>query len=54
MLLASYVSGLIGTRGTQVRYALPRTLEKAIKIAVTVEQAELQERKGDAFYLDSE
>jgi hypothetical protein len=53
-LLASYVSGLIGTPGTQVRYALPRTLKEAIKIAVTVEQAELQVRKGDAFYLDSE
>jgi hypothetical protein len=39
MLLASYTSGLTGNPGKQVLYSLPPTLEDAIKIAVTVEQA---------------
>jgi hypothetical protein len=49
MLLASYTSGLTGNPGRQVRYSLPTTLEDAIKIAVTVEQAETHERKDDTF-----
>jgi hypothetical protein len=51
MLLASNTSGLTGNQGKQVRYSLPTTLEDAIKIAVTVEQAEAHEQKDDTFSL---
>jgi hypothetical protein len=49
---ANYVSGLAGAPGTQVRFRCPSTVEEAIRIATVVEQAEIQERRGDAFYLD--
>ena len=54
MLLSSFTSGLLGNAGKQVRYALPRTLEEALKIAITVDQADLQERRSEAFYLRSQ
>jgi hypothetical protein len=46
MLLASFVSGLMGMPGKQVRYATPATLSDAVKFALTVEQAESQEKKN--------
>ena len=49
MHLAAYMSGLIGSPGTQVHFRLIDTLEEAVRIAVVVEQAE---RKGDAFYVE--
>jgi hypothetical protein len=48
MLLASYISGLRGNP------ALLSSLQEAIKIAVTVEQAKSHEHKIEAFYLDGE
>jgi hypothetical protein len=45
MLLASYTSGLRGNPGRQVRYLLPSTLEEAVKIAETVDQADEQENR---------
>jgi len=50
MLLASFVSGLTGTPGRQVRYANPQTLEQALKIALSVQEAEKQERFNESFY----
>jgi hypothetical protein len=44
MLLASYVAGLIGGPGKQVRYASPVSVEEAIRIAVSVQEAERQEK----------
>jgi len=44
MLLASYLAGLIGVPGTQVRYASPVSIEEAIRIAVSVQEAERQEK----------
>jgi len=52
MLLASFTSGLLGTPGSQVRFAMLRTMGEALKIAITVNQAEIQERHNKAFYLD--
>jgi len=49
MLLASFTSGLVGTRGRQVRYAIPKSMDEALKIAITVNQVELQERHNEAF-----
>jgi hypothetical protein len=54
MLLASYTSGLTGSAGRQVRYSLPESVEQANEIAVTVNKAELQERRNEAFYIREE
>jgi len=50
MLLAAFVSGLIGVPGKQCRYANPQNLQQALSIALTVEQAEKQDRFYDSFY----
>ena len=50
MLLAAFVSGLIGMPGKQCRYANPQNLQQALSIALTVEQAEKQDRFSDSFY----
>jgi hypothetical protein len=44
MLLSAFSSGLMGSPGKQVRFSLPKTLDEALKIAITVDQAERQER----------
>jgi hypothetical protein len=43
MLLASFVSGLDGLSGRQVRYANPQTLGEALKIPLSVQETEEQE-----------
>ena len=53
MLLAAYSAGLTGTAGREVRMRAPVTTEEAVRIAITIEQAELQERKNNTFYMDS-
>jgi len=50
MLLASFVSGLVGTPGTQVRYANVQSLSEALRIAISVQDAEKQERFNERFY----
>ena len=50
MLLASYVAGLIGVPGRQVRYASPVSVE-TIRIAVSVQEAERQEKFNNNFYV---
>jgi hypothetical protein len=50
MLLATFISGLTGTPGTQVRYANPQTLGQALKIALSDQEAENQERFNESFY----
>jgi len=40
MLLASFVSGLIGLVGKHTRYASPSSMHQALQIALAVEQAE--------------
>jgi hypothetical protein len=52
MLLASFISGLQGNPGKHTRFSMPSTMEDAIKIAVTVEQAEACDRRNDSFYLN--
>ena len=54
MLLSAFIFGLSGTAGRQVRFAVPSTAEDALRIAVKVSQAEIQEVRNNAFYLDSE
>jgi hypothetical protein len=50
MLLASFVSGLRGVPGRQVRFANPQDLEQALRIAIMVQEAERQERFNESFY----
>jgi len=50
MLLACYLAGLIGVPGRQVRYASPVSVEDAVRIAVSVQEAEKQEKFNNNFY----
>jgi len=50
MMLASFVAGLKGVVGTQVRYAAPRKFWQAISLALCVEEAEKQEKFNETFY----
>ena len=54
LLLSAYTKGLTGTAGRQVRFSSPETSEEALRIAVTVFQAELQETRDGAFYANAE
>jgi hypothetical protein len=53
-IVTAYTSGLTGTAGREVRLRAPSTTEDALRIAITVEQAEIQEQRSNSFYLDSE
>ena len=50
MLLASFVSGLVGSPGLQCRYASPQSMEHALRIALAVQEAERQEKISESFY----
>ena len=54
MLLASFVSGLTSTAGYQVRISHPKSLGEALNLAVSVEEAERQQRFNESFYTRSE
>ena len=54
MLLATFISGLQGAPGRETRFSLPGTASEALRIAEIVTQAEIQEVKNNAFYMDSE
>jgi len=50
MLLSSFISGLHGVPGRQVRISNPQDIDQALKIAITVQEAERQERFNESFY----
>jgi hypothetical protein len=50
MLLASFVAGLTGVPGRQVRYAKPHAMEQVLKIALSVQEAERQEKFNECLY----
>jgi hypothetical protein len=54
LLLSTFSKGLLGIAGRHVRFTSPATAEEALRIAVTVSQAEIQEARDSAFYLDTE
>ena len=41
MLLSAYTNGITGIAGKQLRYNSPATVEEALRIAMTVSQAEI-------------
>jgi len=53
MLLASFVSGLGGSVGHDVRISCPRSLPEALNLALAVQEAERQERSNGSFYAQS-
>jgi hypothetical protein len=50
MMLATFVSALTGVPGRRVRFANPQDVDQALKIAITVQEAEKQERFNESFY----
>jgi hypothetical protein len=52
MALASFTAGFAGVPGRQVRYIMPTSLDEAIRVAITVSQAEVQERQNEVFYAE--
>jgi len=50
MLLASFVTELTGNPGTQCRYANPQSMGQVLKIALSVQEAERQEKISESFY----
>jgi hypothetical protein len=49
MLLTIFVAGLHGAPGRQVSYANPQTMKQALTIALSVQEAEKQERFNESF-----
>jgi hypothetical protein len=54
MLLASFTSGLGGEVGKFTRFNLPTNMSEALKIATTVNQAQIQNRRNESFYVDEQ
>jgi len=50
MLLASFCSGLTGNSGTYTRYSNPQTIEQALTTALSVQEAEKQDKFNESFY----
>jgi hypothetical protein len=40
--VAAYINGLRGTVGQQVKFRMPATMDEAVRLAVTIENAEQQ------------
>jgi hypothetical protein len=54
MLLSTFIAGLIGHAGQQVRFKLPQTLDEALQIAVVVFEADAQEKRNETLFANSE
>ena len=50
MLLASYVAGLTGFVWKKVRIFNPQSIQQAVQIALSVQEAEKQEKFNNCFY----
>jgi hypothetical protein len=50
MLLSTIIAGLHGVPGRQTRFSNPQDRDQALKIALTVQEAERQERFNESFY----
>jgi hypothetical protein len=54
VLLSAFISGLSGNPGQQVRFQMPPTVDQALQIAITVFEAEAQEKRNVTFFSNSE
>lgn len=52
MFLSTFIVGLSGNPGQQVRFKMPATVDQALHIAITVFEAEAQEKRSFAFFAD--
>ena len=50
MLLASFVAGLTGIPVRQLRFSNPQSLDQALKMTLSVQEAEKQEKFSESFY----
>ena len=50
LLLASFVGGLTGIPGMQVRFSNPQSLDQALKTALSVQEEEKHESFSEIFY----
>jgi len=50
LLLASYVAGLAGSVGKQVRIFNPQSVQQAVQLALSVQEAQKQEKFNNSFY----
>jgi len=50
MLLPTFIAGMSGNPGQQVRFQMPATADEALQIAITVFEAEAQEKRNLAFF----
>jgi hypothetical protein len=50
MILSTFISVLLGSPGQQLRFRMSTTVEEAVQIAVTVFEAEKQERRNQTFF----
>ena len=50
MCLASFVAGLTGVPGRQVRFANSQTMQQALQIALSVTEDEIHERTSEIFF----
>jgi hypothetical protein len=53
MLLSTFIAGLSGNPGQQVRYQIPVTVDQALQIAITVFEAEAEEKRNLAFFFSN-
>jgi hypothetical protein len=54
MLLSTFIAGLLGSSGLMVRFQMPATVDHALQIAITVFEAEAQDKRNLAFFSNSE
>ena len=54
MLLSTFIAGPSGNPGRHVRFQMPSTVYLALQIAITVFEAETQEKRNLAFFSMSE
>ena len=50
MPLASYLSGLVGVSGTYTRFSNPQTVEQALTTALSMQEADKQDKFNESFY----
>jgi hypothetical protein len=50
MLLSTFIAGVSGNPGQQLRFQMPAMIDEALQIAVTMFEAETQEKINLAFF----